>query len=293
MSKSIGTQIAFYRKKLHMTQEELGKAVGVSMQAVSRWENGGMPDTELLPNIADALGTSIDALFGRNEEIPSDITEVLARWIHAMAPDEHVIQRFTRTLWEVVIRSLTTIKVPVEYSKYSLLNFSVPDKDALIRTVLSTNDGFVLGVSAEDMSFISFFPEPANGYYDDYLLPNDVYRKIFAALAEPGALELLMMFHNEKPCSYLSSVAAKHAGIPLEETERLLDILERADLLQKIDLLTEEGHSTAYVTSQDCGLIPLLLFTRWICKTYNAYLINWPMRSKPYFSTEQSKNETH
>ena len=36
----IGEQITRYRKALNMTQEELGKAVGVSTQAVSRWENG-------------------------------------------------------------------------------------------------------------------------------------------------------------------------------------------------------------------------------------------------------------
>ena len=40
----IGGQITKYRKELGMTQEELGKAVGVSTQAVSRWENGGAPD---------------------------------------------------------------------------------------------------------------------------------------------------------------------------------------------------------------------------------------------------------
>lgn len=43
-SNLIGEQITRYRKALNMTQEELGKAVGVSTQAVSRWENGGAPD---------------------------------------------------------------------------------------------------------------------------------------------------------------------------------------------------------------------------------------------------------
>ena len=49
----IGEQITQYRKALNMTQEELGKAVGVSTQAVSRWENGGAPDVALLPAVAD------------------------------------------------------------------------------------------------------------------------------------------------------------------------------------------------------------------------------------------------
>ena len=64
-TKLIGEQITRYRKGRNLTQEELGKAVGVSTQAVSRWENGGAPDVALLPAIADKLGVTIDALFGR------------------------------------------------------------------------------------------------------------------------------------------------------------------------------------------------------------------------------------
>ena len=40
----IGNQIAKFRKAKNMTQEELGRSVGVSTQAVSRWECGGTPD---------------------------------------------------------------------------------------------------------------------------------------------------------------------------------------------------------------------------------------------------------
>ena len=48
----IGKQIALLRKEKGMKQEELASYVGVSAQAVSKWENGGVPDTELLPRIS-------------------------------------------------------------------------------------------------------------------------------------------------------------------------------------------------------------------------------------------------
>lgn len=62
----IGKQIAAIRKKNGIKQEELANFVGVSTQAVSKWENGGVPDTELLPKIADFFSVSIDSLFGKD-----------------------------------------------------------------------------------------------------------------------------------------------------------------------------------------------------------------------------------
>ena len=65
--QTIGMQIAKLRKEKNITQEELAKKLDVSAQAVSKWENGGAPDLELLPKIADYFGVSIDYLFGRGQ----------------------------------------------------------------------------------------------------------------------------------------------------------------------------------------------------------------------------------
>ena len=69
MELKIGEKIAKYRKLKGYTQEQLGELVGVSGQAVSKWENGGVPDTYLLPIISKVLGVSIDALFGVEKKI--------------------------------------------------------------------------------------------------------------------------------------------------------------------------------------------------------------------------------
>lgn len=62
----LGTNIANYRKKLGITQEQLAQRLDVTNQAVSKWETDQCcPDTLLLPKIADIFGITIDALFGR------------------------------------------------------------------------------------------------------------------------------------------------------------------------------------------------------------------------------------
>ena len=51
----------------------------MTAQAVSKWENGGVPDTELLPAIADFFGVSIDSLFGRELTDYGDLRTALCR----------------------------------------------------------------------------------------------------------------------------------------------------------------------------------------------------------------------
>ena len=62
---SIGKNIAKYRKAKGFTQEELGAKLGVTNQAVSKWESEvSMPDIMLLPEIATALNITLDDLYG-------------------------------------------------------------------------------------------------------------------------------------------------------------------------------------------------------------------------------------
>ena len=57
----IAEQISTLRKAKGLTQNELGERVGVTFQAVSKWERGEtLPDITVLPDLSKVLGTSID-----------------------------------------------------------------------------------------------------------------------------------------------------------------------------------------------------------------------------------------
>ncbi len=66
---NIGKNISALRKERGITQEELAKALGVSAQAVSKWENNSScPDVSLLTDIADYFGITVDALLRSDEK---------------------------------------------------------------------------------------------------------------------------------------------------------------------------------------------------------------------------------
>lgn len=59
--QQVGSQIAALRKSRGLTQNDLGERLGVSFQAVSKWERGEtLPDTAILVDLADALETTVD-----------------------------------------------------------------------------------------------------------------------------------------------------------------------------------------------------------------------------------------
>ena len=65
MQNKLGAQIKTLRKNRGLTQEQLAAALGLTCQAVSKWETGiTLPDTVMLPALADYLRVSIDRLFG-------------------------------------------------------------------------------------------------------------------------------------------------------------------------------------------------------------------------------------
>lgn len=62
---TLGTQIQSRRGHLGLSQEKLAEQLGISRQAVSKWETGdALPDTDKLVPLARALGITVDQLLG-------------------------------------------------------------------------------------------------------------------------------------------------------------------------------------------------------------------------------------
>ena len=65
----IGSRILEYRKKLNMSQEEFANKIGVSRQAVSKWElDKAYPDLDKLVDICEMFGLSLDELVNGVEQ---------------------------------------------------------------------------------------------------------------------------------------------------------------------------------------------------------------------------------
>ena len=76
MNIQIGSRIKSLRLAKSMTQEQLAQKLGVSAQAISKWESStNMPDIQMLPDLAVIFGISIDELFTMTDESRMDRIE--------------------------------------------------------------------------------------------------------------------------------------------------------------------------------------------------------------------------
>lgn len=92
---NFGENLQSIRKKNHMSQEDLAELLGVSRQAVSKWELGeGYPEVDKLLVLSQKLNVSLDSLLGNETVKPvSENTETNGspRSIRIVSPHEGVI----------------------------------------------------------------------------------------------------------------------------------------------------------------------------------------------------------
>lgn len=115
MTKTIGEKILELRKQHSLTQEKLGEQLGISSQAVSKWENGdSMPDIMVLPQLCEVLEISVDALLEVEHSMKKEnILKSFRDYAKEVGTHNALMEAFT-----------TLIKVPVQVAHNTFIDIS-------------------------------------------------------------------------------------------------------------------------------------------------------------------------
>ena len=88
MEMTLGSKIAKYRKEKNWKQDQLAEMLGVTPQAVSKWENDlSCPDVMMLPKLAQIFGVTIDELLSNKVEPETRLVPVKER----KKPDDMIL----------------------------------------------------------------------------------------------------------------------------------------------------------------------------------------------------------
>lgn len=120
MNIEIGAKIKSLRLARSMTQEQLAQKLGLSAQAVSKWESGtNIPDIQILPDLSAIFGVSIDELFSmtddcRMERIENMIYDVRMLTGEEFSQTERYLQNSIR---KEELNSRATLLLAMLYNK--------------------------------------------------------------------------------------------------------------------------------------------------------------------------------
>ena len=101
MEETLGKRIVANRKRIGLTQDQLAEQLGVTAQAVSKWENDqSCPDIAMLPKLAEIFGITTDALLGREASKPVYEAEIVTDDDRDDDDDDDDDTRSGRNNWE-------------------------------------------------------------------------------------------------------------------------------------------------------------------------------------------------
>lgn len=155
---TLGEKLSEKRRAKGMTQDEVAEKMGVTAQAVSKWENDlSCPDITLLVPLAELYGTSVDVLLGRVEEsaavlVPEEqrkpFDKLLLR-IRVDSDDTHVKVNLPMPLVKFMLEAGMTMNTLNEI-KVGSVDLSQVDFNALVRMAEMGMLGRLVEVEADD-----------------------------------------------------------------------------------------------------------------------------------------------
>lgn len=274
----IGKQIALLRREKGVKQEEVANYVGVSAQAVSKWENGGVPDVELLPKIADFFSVSIDSLFGRKIRDYGDIQSALMKEI-AEAPEDDKVKTAFDVCWNIE-RALVSQN---EYkSEDSITEYEKKIGENGQRYSSAMFDGGFTNMGIGNMRryfLLVSDPESTDEAYFDGI----DYPAFFRDMADKDFFDAMVLLHRmTKSKAFTSALLEKKLGIDSGKAGGILEKAKRYCIVTSDTLELDEEVHTVYHLYPSSSFVALLIFAREIIDRPDVYSYYLGNRTAPY-----------
>ncbi len=169
------------RKELGLTQEQLAVRMNVSPQAVSKWENTSYPDPELLPQLARALNTSIDALFGVKEAGSDvDLPQLIHDAIHSAKPEKR-----SQLIMELCYVMLCAYDQNSDTAGHLRKSF---ERETFAG--IKTNLEFAMARLNPDLRYFFFLEKPDDGVNSYFTNPRNMAR-LLRTLGDEDAIRII------------------------------------------------------------------------------------------------------
>lgn len=273
MSKyNIGAEISTLRKSKGITQEKLAESVGVTAQAVSRWESGGYPDVELLPEIADFFGVSIDALFGRKSAEKS-LEDRIVDHIHDIKCNEDKCAEIIQLCW--------AMESGCAYNSNEWGHFNDNTSHESYSCV-EYDKGFTLMRLNSDLQYFLAFAEKEP--FSKVLCYKKEYADFFKMLGDSDFLRAMYLLNTTKFGDFFTdTLLIKRLNITEKKANEIITELIKREIVYECTLKTSGKETKIYAYRSNTSFIVLLEMAREMIHRRQFHNLNVGYREVPLF----------
>ena len=287
---NIGDNIAELRKARGITQEALGDIVGLTAQAVSKWESGGSPDTSLLPVIADYFGVSIDRLYGRKTHDYSNIQVGVREYISSIPVEDRFAQMF-----ELMLSALHSCVDPpavVDMDMAALAKIADEVRNMIdlgLFSLVFTENGLVKAGLNKSLPYALVMPEPEDGW-GHRLHYKEAYGRLFSMLADDDILKALFYLTSRINKHFTPKLLEKEFGFSPQKASDILTDLATYDMLNTKELEVDNEIMTIYEFNPNPAFVPFLTFAEELITRPNAMYFHWLERENtPHITRKEQQ----
>lgn len=289
MEHSIVENITKYRKAAGLTQEQLGDLLGVSGQAVSKWENGGYPDAYLLPKLSAALGVSIDTLFGIEKSIADTTENEILDYIFDYCKNQSDNKKSASEKFDFLFRAMWAIQCGYisidarsDLEEIIEINKGNPQITSQIidnagTTYLSLVKDFPIFCAVKDTKEIS-----------SKILNEEDFPEFFSLLSDPDSLKAVI-FTQSADCisQYTEKALSEKIGISQEKLAEIMPLLVKYGFLHEDSLMLDDKAVKIYHKWSNPEIRPILMMAYQYIHARQCYYNFVSNRTKPYFDLKQ------
>ena len=270
----LSQNIKQFRLEKDMTQEQLAAQLGVSGQAVSKWETSETyPDGSMLVPLAQALGVSLDTLFGNEIYTMEDISYRIKKLL-GQAPEKDRLHLVRDLGWQME-KGL--------FNSRSAINLAYSPDEIFQKKASSyylSDYGFT-HISNGLSPFFAVFPE-----YDDNLTKaigdGEEVRKIFEVMSSPEVMHAVLWIHRrEEEFVFEPALLGTECDLAGDTLDSVIKRLHDLNLLHRLDVELNGQPRVLYSTRPSHKLMALFSMAKEL--NYNrGYSYMCHQRNKVY-----------
>lgn len=260
---NIGNKIKELRVKNKVTQEELAKALQVSTQAVSKWENGGSPDLELVPSIATYFNVTTDYLFDMKDSDIFNIDKKVAKYIQSFDLENRMNVVYDLAFKMSIATRGNEIENQEEFNE-------LIKNDDMFSTIIGP-EGIAITSLAKDNKIFICLPKDDKSNYSKMILSRDSQRKFCEYLSDELFYNTLVFLYSRNGGNFTEQLLIDNLNITYDEAKSVLEKMEEFKIVSGADVPINDTTMKLYAVLQNHQIVGLISMLDMVANKPNIY----------------------